>query len=126
MYDVVTMRCKGQALLSMEQIGLANARTTRKHLKKEFGGASEDVKFRETVFENGLPEKGKKQFYKGIDIEAKLRQMKQEWTEIVQMCPAENRATYQCAKESELVKICLKLSDTDYLDPTVPYISVIL
>ena len=115
MYDVVTMRCKGQALLSMEQIGLANARTTRKHLKKEFGGASEDVKFRETVFENGLPEKGKKPFYKGVDIEAKLRQMKQEWTEIVQMCPAENRATYQYAKESELVKICLKhLRHTEY------------
>jgi hypothetical protein len=48
MYDVVSMRCtsKGQALLSLEELGLANARTTRKHLKKEFGGASEDVKFR--------------------------------------------------------------------------------
>ena len=115
MYDVVSMRCKGQALLSLEELGLANARTTRKHLKKEFGGASEDVKFRETIFENGMPEKGKKPFYKGIDIEAKLRQMKQEWTEIVQMCPVENRATYQYAKESELVKICLKhLRHTEY------------
>ncbi len=66
------------------------------------------MKFREAFFENGMPEKGKKPFYKGIDIEAKLRQMKQEWTEIVQMCPAENRETYQYAKESELVKICLK------------------
>ncbi len=62
-----------------------------------------------------MPEKGKKPFYRGIDIEAKLRQMKQEWTEIVQMCPVENRGTYQYAKESELVKICLKhLRHTEY------------
>jgi hypothetical protein len=108
MYDVVSMRCKGQALLSLEELGLANVRSTRKHLKKQFGGASEDVKFREAHFENGMPEKGKKPFYRGIDIEAKLRQMKQEWTELVQMCPTENRATYQYAKECELVKICLK------------------
>ena len=108
MYDVVSMRCKGQALLSLEEVGLANAKSTRKHLKKQFGGASEDVKHRETIFENGMPEKGKKPFYKGIDIESKLRQMKQEWTELVQMCPAENRVSYQYGKESELVKICLK------------------
>ena len=46
------------------------------------------MKHRETIFENGMPEKGKKPFYKGIDVESKLRQMKQEWTELVQMCPA--------------------------------------
>ena len=115
MYDVVSMRCKGQALISLEECGLANARTTRKHLKKQFGGASEDVKFREMQFENGMPEKGKKPFYKGIDIEAKLRQMKQEWTELVEMCSAENRESYTYAKESELVKICLKhLRHTEY------------
>jgi len=115
MYDVVSMRCKGQALLSLEELGVANARTTRKHLKKEFGGASEDVKFREMNFENGMPEKGKKPFYRGIDIEAKLRQMKQEWAELAQMCPPENRDTYQYSKESELVKICLKhLRHTEY------------
>ena len=108
MYDVVSMKCKGQALLSLEELGLANARSTRKHLKKQFGGQNEDVKSREAHFENGMPLKGKKPFFKGIDIEVKLREMKQEWTEIVQMCPAENRATYQYGKESELVKICLK------------------
>ena len=108
MYDVVSMRCKGQAILSLEEIGLVNAMSTRKHLKKQFGGASEDVKFRETIFENGMPDKGRKPFYNGIDVESKLRQMKQEWTELVQMCPAENRDSYQYGKESELVKICLK------------------
>ncbi len=62
-----------------------------------------------------MPEKGKKPFYKGIDIEAKLRQMNKEWTELVQMCPAENRAEYKYGKESELVKICIKpLKPTEY------------
>ena len=72
------MRCTGQALLSREEVGIASAESIRKHLKKQFGGASEDVKFRETPFENGMLEKGKKPFYKGIDIEAKVRQLKQE------------------------------------------------
>jgi hypothetical protein len=108
MHDVVSIRCKGQALLSLEEHGLENAHSTRKHLKKQFRGASEDVKHREAIFENGMPEKGKKPFYKGIDIEVKLRQMKQEWNEIVEMCPLENRETYQYAKESEHVTICLK------------------
>jgi hypothetical protein len=41
--------------------------------------------------------------------------MKQEWTELVEMCPAENRESYSYAKESELVKICLKhLKHTEY------------
>jgi hypothetical protein len=45
--------------------------------------------------------------------------MKQEWAELVQMCPTENRATYQYSKESELVKICLKhLRHTEY-DPAI-------
>jgi hypothetical protein len=115
MQDVVSIRSKGQVILSIDELGLENARSTRKHLKKQFGGASEDVKFREAFFESGMPEKGKKPFYKGIDIEAKLRQMNKEWTELVQMCPAENRADYKYGKESELVKICIKhLKPTEY------------
>ena len=57
----------------MEQLGIDNADSIRKSLKKQFGGASEDVKYREEIFENGIPEKGKRPFPKGIDIEAKLK-----------------------------------------------------
>ena len=82
-------------------------------------GASEDIKHREETFENGMPEKGKKVFPKGIDIEAKLRQLFREWQEIVLLCPEENKANYKYAKESELVKICLKhLRHTEY-DQTI-------
>jgi hypothetical protein len=52
--EKVSMRCTGQALLSREEMGIASAESIRKHLKKQFGGASEDVKFRETPFENGM------------------------------------------------------------------------
>ena len=108
LFDVTTLKCKGQALLSVEEVGIENASTLRKVLKKQYGGASEDVKHREEIFENGMPEKGKKVFPKGIDIEAKLRQLFREWQELVLLCPEENKATYKYAKESELVKICLK------------------
>ncbi len=119
LYDVTCMKCKGQALLAVEQLGIENADSIRKSLKKQFGGASEDVKYREEIFENGMPEKGKRPFPKGIDIEAKLRQLYKEWQELLQLCPEENKATYQYAKESELVKICLKyLRHTDY-DQTI-------
>ena len=119
LYDVTCMKCKGQALLAVEQLGIDNADTIRKSLKKQFGGASEDVKYREEIFESGMPDKGKRPFPKGIDIEAKLRQLYKEWQELVQLCPEENKATYQYAKESELVKICLKhLRHTEY-DQTV-------
>ena len=119
LFDVTTLKCKGQALLSVEEVGIENASTIRKALKKQYGGASEDVKHREEIFENGMPDKGKKVFPKGIDIEAKLRQLFREWQELALLCPEENKANYKYAKESELVKICLKhLKHTEY-DQTV-------
>jgi hypothetical protein len=103
----------------VEEVGIDNASSLRKALKKQYGGASEDVKHREEIFENGMPEKGKKVFPKGIDIEAKLRQLFREWQELVLLCPEENKETYKYAKESELVKICLKhLRHTEY-DQTI-------
>jgi hypothetical protein len=119
LFDVITIKCRGQALLSVEEVGINNASYLRKALKKQYGGASEDVKHREEIFENGMPEKGKKVFPKGIDIEAKLRQLFCEWQELVLLCPEENKDTYKYAKESELVKICLKhLKHTEY-DQTI-------
>ena len=93
LFDVITIKCRGQALLSVEEVGIDNASSLRKALKKQYGGASEDVKHREEIFENGMPEKGKKVFPKGIDIEAKLRQLFREWQELVLLCPEENKET---------------------------------
>ena len=119
MYDVVCMNCRGQALLSMEELGIENARSTRKHLKKEFGGSSEDVRFREKIFESGMPAKANEPaFPKGIDIEAKLRELHAEWVKLKEMCPEIDRATYEYGKESTLVKIIMKhLQHTEYARP---------
>ena len=119
MYDVVCMNCRGQALLSMEELGSANARSTRKHLKKEFGGSSEDVRFREKIFESGMPAKANEPaFPKGVDIEAKLRELHAEWVKLKEMCPEIDRATYEYGKESTLVKIIMKhLQHTEYARP---------
>jgi hypothetical protein len=116
MFDVVCIKCRGQALLAMEELGTENAHMTRKHLKKQFGGSSEDVKFREKVFEAGMPVKGCEQpFPKGIDIEAKLRELHAEWIKLKEICPEEDRASYEYGKESTLVKIIMKhLQHTEY------------
>jgi hypothetical protein len=82
-FDVTTLKCKGQALLSVEEVGIDNASSLRKPLKKQYGGASEDMKHKEEIFKNGMPDKGKKLFPKGIDIESKLRQLVREWQELI-------------------------------------------
>jgi hypothetical protein len=65
-FDVTTLKCKGQALLSVEEVGIDNASSLRKSLKKQYGGASEDVKHREEIFKNGMPDKGRNCFLKGL------------------------------------------------------------
>ncbi len=41
--------------------------------------------------------------------------MFKEWQDLILLCPEENRGTYQYAKETELVKICLMhLRHTEY------------
>ncbi len=64
MVDVVSMRCRGQALLTIEDLAPENYCQLRKHLVKHYGGASEDVKQRELHFDEGLPDKpGGKSFF---------------------------------------------------------------
>jgi hypothetical protein len=103
MIDVVFMRCRGQALLTIEDLAPENYCQLRKHLVKHYGGASEDVKQRQLHFDEGMPDKpGGKVFPKGIDIEAKLQKLKSEWIELTQMCPVDNRGEYEYAKEKTL------------------------
>jgi hypothetical protein len=116
MIDVVSMRCRGQALLTVEDLAPDNYCQLRKHLVKHYGGASEDVKQRELHFDEGMPDKpGGKAFPKGIDIEAKLQKLKSEWIELTQMCPVDNRGEYEYAKEKTLVKMVMKhIQITEY------------
>ena len=116
MIDVVSMRCRGQALLTIEELAPDNYAHLRRHLIKHYGGASEDVRQRELHFDAGMPDKpGGKPFPKGIDIEAKLQSLKSESVELTRMCPLENRGEYEYAKEKTLVKMIIKhLQQTEY------------
>jgi len=59
----------------------------RQHLMKQFGGAGEDVCAREERFADGLPKsKGETPFFKGIEIEMKLRELGAERNALYQMC----------------------------------------
>ena len=116
MVNVVSMRCRGQALLTIEELASENYSQLRKHLVKHYGGASEDVRQRELHFDAGMPDKpGAKPFPKGIDIEAKLQSLKSESIELTRMCPVGNRGEYEYAKEKTLVKMIIKhLQQTEY------------
>ena len=119
LHDLITMKCRGQAALCMEELDMSKGNTVRKHLMKHFGGASEDVKFREMNFEKGMPKRtGEPAFPTGIDIESKLRQLKKESMALRKMCPIENRDTYEYGQEKTLVKIIMKhLQSTEYKLP---------
>ena len=49
MYDVVAMRCRGQAAITLEALPRDKAPLLRKHLMKKYGGASADVRRREKI-----------------------------------------------------------------------------
>ena len=51
MYDVVAMRCRGQAAITLEALPRDKAPLLRKHLMKKYGGASADVRRREKIFD---------------------------------------------------------------------------
>ncbi len=116
MIDVVSMRCRGRALLTIEELAAENYAQLRKHLVKHYGGANEDVRQRELHFDAGMPDKpGGKPFPKGIDIEAKLQSLKSESIKLTRMCPLQNRGEYEYAKEKTLVKMIIKhLQQTEY------------
>ncbi len=73
MFDTVSSKCKGEALLSCEEHGMSEASNIRVILKKEYGSAGEDIKLREDTFDLGMPtQAGAAAFPKGIDIVKKL------------------------------------------------------
>jgi hypothetical protein len=79
-------------------------------LMQEFGGAGEDIKLREKMFDLGMPKtEGSLAFPKGVNIANKLRALNVERMALGLLCPDEDRETYLYAKESYMVKNILKL-----------------
>jgi hypothetical protein len=108
-YDYVESRTKGDAAIEVESLGRTKACEMKTHLQKHFGGSGSDVRSRESIYEDGMPESaGKAVFYSGVNMEKKLRQMANERNNLTSMCPEANRDTYEFAKETTLVKIVLK------------------
>lgn len=54
-FDKVEACVSGMAALEVEALGMENARQLKKHLFKQFGGAGDDIRAREEVFEAGMP-----------------------------------------------------------------------
>ena len=110
MFDTVSSKCKGEALLSCEEHGMSEAPNIRAILKKEYGGAGEDIKLREDTFDLGMPKQaGAPAFPKGIDIVKKLRALNVERMDLSELCPPEDRDTYLHAQEKYMVKMIMRL-----------------
>jgi hypothetical protein len=54
-YDTVSSKCKGEALLCIEDNGMKSAANICAILKHEFGGAGEAIKLREKMFDLCIP-----------------------------------------------------------------------
>ncbi len=79
MFDTVSSKCKGEALLSCEEHGMSEAPNIRAILKKEYGGAGEDIQLLEDTFDLGMPKQaGAPAFPKDINIVKKLRALNVE------------------------------------------------
>jgi hypothetical protein len=111
MFDAVSSKCKGEALLSCEEHGMKEAHNIRAILKKEYGGAGEDIKLREDTFDLGMPKSsGAPAFPKGIEIVKKLHNtLNVERMDLSELCPPEDRDIYLHAQEKYMVKMIIKL-----------------
>ena len=95
--------------LEVEALGMENARQLKKHLFKQFGGAGDDIRAREEVFEAGMPvTKDGHAFPPGVQMENKLRVLQAERVALLKLCTKEKRPTYEYGTEAKLVKIVLR------------------
>jgi hypothetical protein len=110
MYDLVHGKCKSEAYLCIEEHGMITAPRIRHILMQEFGGAGEDIKLREKMFDLCMPKtENSLAFPKGVNIANKLRALNVERMVLGLLCPDEDRETYLYANESYMVKNILKL-----------------
>jgi hypothetical protein len=115
-YDKVEASVKGMAALEVESLGMEDASQLKKHLFKQFGGAGDDIRAREEIYEAGMPgSKGSAAFPPGVQMENKLRVLQAERVALLKLCTKEKRDTYEYGSEAKLVKIVLRhLRGSDY------------
>jgi hypothetical protein len=95
---------------------MEDANQLKKHLFKQFGGAGDDIRAREEIYEAGMPgSKGSAAFPPGVQMENKLRVLQAERVALLKLCTKEKRDTYEYGSEAKLVKIVLRhLRGSDY------------
>ena len=115
-YDKVEASVKDMAALEVEALGMENAKDLRKHLFKQFGGAGDDIRAREEIYEAGMPAtKDSPAFPSGVHMINKLRVLQAERVALLKLCTKDKRDTYEYGTEPKLVKIVLRhLRGSDY------------
>ena len=78
---------KGSAALEVANLGMEKAQELRHHLMKQFGGAGEDLRARQEVFETGMPKSpGAAAFPESVDMPEKLRELEAERCALFKFC----------------------------------------
>ena len=111
---------KGSAALEVANLGMEKAQELRHHLMKQFGGAGEDLRARQEVFEAGMPKSpGAAAFPESVDMPEKLRELEAERCALYNLCPVKKRDPYEFGLKSTLVRIVLRhLRQTSYHETT--------
>jgi hypothetical protein len=120
LYIFVQSICYGEALRQIEDLGVDNAHTIRKHFVSRFGSAqTANLKERQKQYLLGMPDKeGALAIPVTCDLEAKLNQFETERTYFHRNCPVQFRATYKYCQETTMVSMIIEHLPAEY-DSTV-------
>ncbi len=114
---------KGEAARQIKKQGVRKMSKMRDFLFKRFGaGQPEVLEERVRKYHLGLPDpKTGEAFPPRCDMEAKLDALEAEREYLVEMCPKEQRESYEDGKESALVRIILRTRPKEY-DSAVKFV----
>ena len=110
MYCYIETIVKGEAARQVKKLGVKAMATLRDHFFRRFGaGQPELLEERVRQYHLGLPDpKTGEAFPPRCDMEAKLDALEAEREYLIEMCPKEQRKSYEDGKESTLVRIILR------------------
>jgi hypothetical protein len=109
---------KGEAARQIKKRGVRKMAGMRDFLFRRFGaGQPEVLEERVRKYLLGMPDpKTGEAFPPRCDMEAKLDELEAEREYLLEMCPKEQRETYEDGKESTLVRLILRLRPKEYDD----------
>jgi hypothetical protein len=118
MYCYLETIVKGEAARQIKKLGVRKMAGMRDFLFRRFGaGQPEILEERIRKYLLGMPdEKSGEAFPARCDMEMKLDELEAEREYLLEMCPKEQRDTYEDGKESTLVRIILRLRPKEYDD----------